>query len=160
MTEPTLTKEIPMGDEFHVCDGCGHPDGHSPTCTHDVGLLVASKQVQYGDAVTRTAEVLRVLYPDGIRLDQYADVFLVTRVVDKLSRISSRSPGGLGRGGESPYNDIAGYGILGVAKDRVVVIQRPTPWTVSSGYRRPKVGRTPTRLDLIGACRSVTRQCG
>lgn len=83
-----------------------------------IGELVACKQVQYGDAYGRSGQILRVLYPDGVRPDQYDDLLAITRVVDKLFRIAQRGENGKDLGGESPWADIAGYGILGIAKDQ------------------------------------------
>lgn len=82
-----------------------------------LGELVMRKQLQYGDSVTRSGEILEILYPDGVRPDQYADVLLTVRVLDKLSRVSQRSQDGIDLGGESPWRDIAGYGLLGEIKD-------------------------------------------
>lgn len=81
----------------------------------DVGLLVDKKQAAYGDSFGRSGEVLRQLYPDGIRPEQYDDLLAVTRVVDKLFRIATDRDAL----GESPWRDIAGYGLLGVARAEV-----------------------------------------
>lgn len=77
-----------------------------------VGRLVAEKQAAYGDAFGRAGEVLRQLYPDGIRPEQYDDMLAVTRIVDKLFRIATDRDAL----GESPFRDIAGYGLLGTAR--------------------------------------------
>ena len=82
-----------------------------------VGILVAEKQRQYGDSAGRSGDIMRVLYPDGIQPHQYGDVLLVVRVLDKLCRIAQRDESGRDSGGESPYRDIAGYGLLGLCKD-------------------------------------------
>lgn len=82
-----------------------------------IGKLVTSKQKQYGDAFGRIEQVMRVLYPEGIKTYQLTDALAVTRIVDKLFRIAQRGPNGQDLGQESPYRDIAGYGILGVVKD-------------------------------------------
>ena len=77
-----------------------------------IGELVDNKQVSYGDSFGRSGEVLRVLYPDGVKPDQYDDLLAVTRVIDKLFRLAN----GADCFGESPWIDIAGYGILGAVK--------------------------------------------
>ena len=82
-----------------------------------LGLLIADKQKQYGDSFTRSDYVLQALYPKGIAPHQYTDALAITRVVDKLFRIAQRGPDGKDLGGESPWKDIAGYGLLGWAKD-------------------------------------------
>jgi len=79
-----------------------------------IGALVATKQAAYGDAFGRSGRVLRILYPDGICIEQYDDMLAVVRILDKLFRIATDRDAL----GESPYRDIAGYGLLGVAQDR------------------------------------------
>lgn len=83
----------------------------------DIGKLVSEKQVQYGNSVGVSCEALKLLYPSGLRPDQFGDALLVVRVFDKLSRIAQRGKDGKDLGGESPWKDIAGYGILGWHKD-------------------------------------------
>ena len=77
-----------------------------------IGITVAEKQKAYGDSFGKAGGVLRILYPDGIRPEQYDDALAVTRIIDKLFRIATNGDAF----GESPYRDIAGYGILGMAK--------------------------------------------
>jgi hypothetical protein len=108
-----------------LCRSCGlvaeHEDDISRSRWIDlgarVGRTVESKQRQYGDAAGRAGAIMRVLYPDGVRPDQYDDALLIVRILDKLSRIAQRGPEGKDLGGESPYMDIAGYGLLGWRKD-------------------------------------------
>ena len=76
-----------------------------------LGILVQDKQAQYGDMISAMGPLLRVLYLDGISPAQYDDLALVIRICDKLGRISR----GNGQGDESPFRDIAGYGLLGAA---------------------------------------------
>jgi hypothetical protein len=82
-----------------------------------LGELVESKQVQYGDSAGRAGRIIEILYPDGIKPYQYDDALLMVRVLDKLSRIAQRGTDGKDLGGESPWKDIAGYGLLGAVKD-------------------------------------------
>ena len=77
-----------------------------------IGITVADKQAAYGDSFGRSGSLLRILYPDGIRPEQYDDALAVTRIIDKLFRIATDRDAL----GESPYRDIAGYAILGIAK--------------------------------------------
>jgi hypothetical protein len=83
----------------------------------DVGTLVNEKQQQYGDSAGRSGQILFILYPDGVFPYQYDDMLLTARVLDKLSRISQRKADGKDLGGESPWKDITGYGLLGLRKD-------------------------------------------
>jgi hypothetical protein len=85
-----------------------------------IGILVESKQKQYGDSAGRAGRIMGVLYPEGIKPNQYDDALLVVRILDKLSRIAQRGEDGQDLGGESPFGDICGYGILGLAKDEKV----------------------------------------
>lgn len=74
-----------------------------------IGNLVDAKQEQYGDMISSMGPLLKILYPYSIQPEQYNDVALVVRMLDKIGRITK----GNGEGGESPYSDIAGYGLLG-----------------------------------------------
>jgi hypothetical protein len=78
----------------------------------DVGRLVEQKQAAYGDSFGKSGEVMRQLYPDGIRPEQMDDALAVVRVVDKLFRIATAKDAF----GESPWRDVAGYGLLGAAR--------------------------------------------
>lgn len=77
----------------------------------NIGGLVEEKQKQYGDSFGRSGEVLRVLYPDGIEPDQYDEMLSITRVIDKIFRLTEGD-----QGNESAWQDIAGYALLGVRK--------------------------------------------
>lgn len=79
-----------------------------------IGKLVAEKNAAYGSAFAEAHHILKVLYPNGIRPDQYTDALAVIRVIDKLFRIANKKDAF----GESPWRDIAGYAILGVADDQ------------------------------------------
>jgi len=83
----------------------------------EIGDLVGEKQRQYGDSAGKAGKILAILYPDGLVRHQYDDALLAVRVIDKLSRIAQRGADGRDLGGESPWKDIAGYGILGWRKD-------------------------------------------
>lgn len=83
----------------------------------ELGKLVAEKNLAYGDSASKTSSILEILYPAGITTYQYEDALLVVRVLDKLSRIAQRSADGRDLGGESPWFDIAGYGLIGMRKD-------------------------------------------
>jgi len=76
-----------------------------------IGALVDEKNLQYGDAFNRGGSILEVLYPDGVRPEQYRDMLGVIRVVDKLFRVANGK-----QGQEDPWQDIAGYGLLGTGE--------------------------------------------
>lgn len=79
----------------------------------EVGRLVGEKQLAYGDSFGKAGIVMRTLYPDGITPEQMDDALCLVRIVDKLFRIATRKDAF----GESPYRDIAGYGLLGASRD-------------------------------------------
>ena len=72
----------------------------------ELGTLVSEKNAAYGNSAMRTAALLQVLYPNGIKPSQYPFALLTVRVLDKLSRDSTHVD-------EENWKDIAGYGLLG-----------------------------------------------
>ena len=74
------------------------------------GNVVAAKQEAYGDSFGKSGECLRQMYPDGIAPEQYDDLLTVARILDKLFRIAN-NPTAFD---ENPYQDIVGYGLLGM----------------------------------------------
>lgn len=77
----------------------------------DLGKLLAEKNLAYGDAFSKTTQILTLLYPQGIKVEQYKDVHVLVRMLDKMSRIAQDND----PMGESPYKDLAGYAILAQA---------------------------------------------
>lgn len=80
---------------------------------YSIGNLVDEKQAAYGDSYGKSGRVLEVLYPNGVRVDQYPTFLALTRVIDKLFRVATKRDAF----GESPWRDIAGYALLGLAAD-------------------------------------------
>ncbi len=80
---------------------------------NSIGELVAKKNAAYGNSFNKCADFLKLLYPNGIDIDQYTDMLCLIRMFDKMSRIATNK----GAFDESPYRDIAGYAILGTVKD-------------------------------------------
>jgi hypothetical protein len=78
-----------------------------------LGELTQMKNAAYGDSFVKSGEILAILYPSGILPEQYRDALAIVRVIDKLFRIATRKDAF----GESPWKDIAGYGILGAVSD-------------------------------------------
>ena len=70
----------------------------------EIGKLVDSKNNAYGDSFKKSEQILKVLYPKGVKPDQYQDMLAVTRILDKLFRIATRKEAF----DESPFKDIAG----------------------------------------------------
>ena len=108
-------------DEVRKCRGLVNDIIQKQTCHSEylelgasIGVTVDEKQKAYGDSFGRSGDVMRILYPDGISPEQYDDALAITRIIDKLFRIATDKDAF----GESPYRDIAGYGILGAARER------------------------------------------
>lgn len=85
----------------------------------EVAVVVDQSNKAYGDSFRRSSDFLKLLWPDGVPPEQYADMLAIIRIFDKLMRIASSR----GAFGESPARDIAGYGGLlyreHIAADRV-----------------------------------------
>jgi hypothetical protein len=73
-----------------------------------IGRLVDSKNRVYGDSFSKSGEILKILYPDGIKPEDYKTLLAITRIIDKLFRIATDKDAL----GEDPWKDIAGYAIL------------------------------------------------
>jgi hypothetical protein len=71
------------------------------------------KNEKYGDAARKVAVILGELYPNGITPDQYPNALLLIRLLDKVVRLSSYTPERMAIDDESPWVDVAGYGLLG-----------------------------------------------
>ena len=84
-----------------------------------IGALVEEKNIAYGDSFSRSKEIIKILYPGGVRPEQYTDMLAITRVIDKLFRIATKKDAF----GESPWKDICGYSILGIASDEKASVE-------------------------------------
>ena len=78
-----------------------------------VGALVNEKNAAYGNSFEQAGEFLRLLFPNGIPPESYDDMLCIVRIFDKLKRVATNKDAF----GESPFQDIVGYGLLGMAKD-------------------------------------------
>lgn len=79
----------------------------------EIGKLVASKNKMYGDSFSQSGMILKILYPNGISIDQYDNALYIVRTIDKLFRIATMKDAF----GENPAMDICGYSILDVWRD-------------------------------------------
>lgn len=79
---------------------------------NEIGELVTEKNKAYGNSFEKCGEIIKVLYPNGIRPDQYQDALAITRVLDKMFRIANFKESNKDPMGENPWKDIAGYGII------------------------------------------------
>ena len=78
----------------------------------NLATILSMKNDAYGNAFDKTTQILTLLYPTGIKVEQFKDVHVLVRMLDKLSRIARDND----PMGESPYMDIAGYSILALAR--------------------------------------------
>lgn len=78
-----------------------------------IAELVHKKQEAYGDSFGQSGEIMKVLFPQGIPVNKYQDALTIVRIIDKLFRIANQKEAF----SESPYFDIAGYGLLGFVRD-------------------------------------------
>ena len=85
-----------------------------------VGELVNDKQLAYGDSFGRSGECLRQMFPHGIKPGQYDDLLTIARILDKLFRIAN-DPDAFD---ENPYQDIVGYGLLGMERHHTLMENR------------------------------------
>lgn len=79
----------------------------------EIGKLVEDKQDAYGDSFSKSEEIIKILFPNGVTAENYRDLLTITRIIDKLFRIATRK----NAFSESPYRDIAGYALLGLVSD-------------------------------------------
>lgn len=80
----------------------------------ELGSLLEEKNRSYGSAFSKSSEILKILYPAGVQPEQYTDLLLTTRILDKLFRIANDKSAF----NEEPWKDIAGYGLLGIYKEQ------------------------------------------
>jgi|TARA_R100000081_G_C4687699_1_gene100841 hypothetical protein len=85
----------------------------------EIGKLVADKNKAYGDSFGQGHKVLEILFPNGVKPDQFIDFLTITRIIDKLFRLANDKEAF----GESPWRDIAGYAILGAANDEAIITE-------------------------------------
>lgn len=80
----------------------------------ELGKLVDEKNAAYGDWNV-PGQMLKLLYPNGVKPEQMDDMLTVVRILDKLRRIATKKDAF----GESPYKDIFGYSLLAIRKAEV-----------------------------------------
>ncbi|AKO92026.1 hypothetical protein BEH_07885 [Priestia filamentosa] len=85
----------------------------------ELGAFVDKKQAAYGDSVSKASKLMKVFleeYENGdgtytIPEELLDHILLQVRIIDKQNRIFSNPKGDLMD--ETPYADLAGYGLLG-----------------------------------------------
>lgn len=74
----------------------------------EIGRLVDKKQKAYGRSFDQVGGILKILFPSGIRPDQYDDLGAMIRILDKFFRIATSKKAF----DEDPWQDVAGYALL------------------------------------------------
>lgn len=82
-----------------------------PKIGKEIGELVEMKESQYGSSFSKSGNFLELLYPNGIKPEQYKDMLGIVRVFDKQMRIANGN-----KGNENAWKDIAGYSLLGIGE--------------------------------------------
>jgi len=79
----------------------------------EIGALVTKKNAAYGNSFEESAKILQILFPDGVKPENYRNLLTITRVLDKLFRIATDEKALE----ENPWRDIAGYSLLSIRAD-------------------------------------------
>lgn len=82
---------------------------------YDVATLLEEKNKAYGNSHLKTGEIFRILYPDGIKPDQYTDILTLARMFDKFFRIAT---GNEAFQQEDARKDVVGYAMLLARRDK------------------------------------------
>ncbi len=72
-----------------------------------LGKLLIEKNTQYGNSYIIVPNIMRILYPKGMKPEQYGDALTIVRILDKLCRRAANNPDAI-----EDWRDIGGYGIL------------------------------------------------
>lgn len=72
-----------------------------------IGKVVDEKNRLYGSSFEKSGDILAILYPDGVKPEQYKNMLGTVRVIDKLFRVANGN-----YGDEDAWTDICGYGLL------------------------------------------------
>lgn len=88
-------------------------DGLPPKGTYEkigkeIGELLERKQISYGNSFSKACKIFEVLYPNGIKPEQYTEMLTLIRMIDKLFRIATDKD----QFQEDSFKDLAGYAIL------------------------------------------------
>jgi hypothetical protein len=75
--------------------------------------LTCEKNDAYGDSFRACADYFKILYPNGIKPEQFEDALLLARDFDKSMRVAHKKDAF----GENPWKDKLGYALVKVASD-------------------------------------------
>lgn len=74
----------------------------------EVARLVSAKNEAYGDSISKTADILEILYGNSIPKEKYKDLHYIIRILDKISRLTQGDEMAFD---EDPWSDITGYSL-------------------------------------------------
>lgn len=86
------------------------PIGKFHEIAHGIANLLEEKNKAYGNSFDVCNKFLELLYPNGVKVEQYHDMLTLVRMFDKQKRIATDKDAF----GEDPYRDVAGYAILAI----------------------------------------------
>lgn len=77
----------------------------------EVAEMLERKSEEYDAPYDSDNDFLKIMYPNGVAPDKYADMVLCLRLYDTLKKLT--------KSGDTKYIEyIAGYGILAMCEDR------------------------------------------
>lgn len=82
----------------------------------EVAKLTDMSNAAYGDSTEKSAEILQILWPDGVPSDRMHDLRCMVSIIDKLSRVATDKDAF----NESPWRDVIGYAALAYRHDLLV----------------------------------------
>jgi hypothetical protein len=85
-----------------------------------IGKIVDEKNRAYGDSFHKCGDYLKILYPSGVKPEQYEDMLGLARDFDKSMRIATNKDAL----GENPWKDKAGYAIIASAKPKQTLFDK------------------------------------
>lgn len=91
--------------------------GHFEELGRELGALVDEKNAAYGPAIETSAKALALLYPNGMKPDQYVKALVLARMWDKFSRVANDAEYQFL---EDSWLDLAGYALrmVGLSRER------------------------------------------
>lgn len=72
-----------------------------------IGSLVDEKNQAYSNSYNETGQILKLLYPNGIMTENYKDMIVLIRMIDKMKRLATSKEAFK----ENPYKDLIGLTI-------------------------------------------------
>lgn len=96
-----------------VAEALGVKDKTWAALGGEIARVVDRTNRAYGNSTEKSAQILGILYPDGVQPEQLHDFRCMMSILDKLSRIATDKDAF----GESPWRDVAGYALLAYRHD-------------------------------------------